>query len=116
MGIKSPRTPIRLTRSAKLLLAVLIACSWVGTAFVLIGTLSLRSAWARGQLLVAVGILFYTGAGVAATLVRPQAPGARLVGPRWLMAPRLTWLILGIGLALVLVNVISSTLPSPQPP
>jgi hypothetical protein len=32
------------------------------------------------------------------------------------MAPRLTWLILGIGLALVLVNVISSTLPSPQPP
>ena len=115
MRIESPRTPIRLTRRTKLLLAILIACSWAGTAFLVIGTLSLPSAWARGQLLVTVGIIFCTGAGVAASLMRPQAAGARLVGPRRFRMPRLTWIILEIGLALALVNVVISTLPSPQP-
>jgi hypothetical protein len=85
-----------------------------GSVAVVAGSLTLRSAWTKGQLLIAIGLLGYTLTGVTTAIFAKQAGStSRFLQPTWGRYPRAVWVLGAVGVFFALTNVAFAFLPHP---
>jgi hypothetical protein len=99
------------------MLAMMIVATWVGTAGVVIGSVSVQGGLSGGHVLLGAGLFSYALVGVGATLLWDQTGPQRgkFEGRVWFGLPRLAWIILGIGFLTALGEVAFALMPSMTP-